>query len=213
MDMTESIAPRSDQINAENFLSGPRTVTIVEVRKGASAEQPVEIVLAEFGPGQPFKPSKTVRRILVAGWGPDAATYAGKRMTLYRDPAVRFGGQDVGGIRVSHMSGIDKRMTLALTVTRGKRAPYVVEPLPDAPTPPADGITPEQSTALFAALKDNNLSDREAIRAYISDVIGREIASSKELTQAEAQQVIESLAPEPTTDQPDGADTLPGTDQ
>ncbi|NKU61704.1 hypothetical protein GS891_00190 [Rhodococcus hoagii] len=49
-------------------------------------------------------------------------------MTLYRDPAVRFGGQDVGGIRVSHLSHIDKRLTLALTVTRGRRAPYVVEP-------------------------------------------------------------------------------------
>jgi hypothetical protein len=47
-------------------------------------------------------------------------------MTLYRDPAVRFGGQDVGGIRVSHLSHIEKRITLALTVTRGRRAPYVV---------------------------------------------------------------------------------------
>jgi hypothetical protein len=42
--------------------------------------------LVEF-PGRPFKPSKTVRRIMVAAWGPDASTYAGKRMTLYRDAA------------------------------------------------------------------------------------------------------------------------------
>jgi hypothetical protein len=37
---------------------------------------------------------------------------------------------DVGGIRVSHLSHIDKPLTIALTVTRGKRAPYVVQPLP-----------------------------------------------------------------------------------
>jgi hypothetical protein len=130
MDLTESIAPRSDQLNAEDLLTGPRTFTIENVTAG-NVEQPVNVHLVEF-PGRPFKPSKTVRRIMVAAWGKDSAAYTGKRMTLYRDPTVRFGGQDVGGIRVSHMSGIDKRIVVALTVTRGKRAPYTVEPLPDA---------------------------------------------------------------------------------
>jgi hypothetical protein len=67
MDMTDTIVPKSDQLNAEDLLTGPRTFTITEVRKG-SAEQPVDIHLAEF-PGRPFKPSKTVRRILVSAWG------------------------------------------------------------------------------------------------------------------------------------------------
>ncbi len=133
VDLTASIVPRSDQLNAEDLLAGPRTVTITAVRRG-SAEQPVDIHLAEFD--RPFKPSKTVRRILVAAWGPDAATYVGRRMTIYRDPAVKWGGMDVGGIRISHLSHIDRRMTVALTVTRGKRAPYVVEPLPAAPPQP-----------------------------------------------------------------------------
>ncbi|MFV8049907.1 hypothetical protein [Mycobacterium sp. 48b] len=31
------------------------------------------------------------------------------------------------------MSHIDSRLTLALTVTRGRRAPFTVEPLPDGP--------------------------------------------------------------------------------
>ncbi len=131
--MTESIAPKSDQLNAEDLLTGPRTFTIAEVRRG-SAEQPIDVHLVEF-PGRPFKPSKTVRRIMVGAWGADAAAYAGRRMTLYRDPTVRFGGQDVGGIRVSHMSDMAKPMTLALTVTRGKRVAYVVQPLADKPAP------------------------------------------------------------------------------
>lgn len=128
MDLTQSIEPKSDQLNADDLLSGPRTVTVEQVAKG-SAEQPVNVNLVEF-PGRPFRPSKTVRRILVSAWGSDAATYAGRRMTLYRDASVRFGGQDVGGIRVSHLSHIDKAITIALTVTRGKRAPHTVRPLP-----------------------------------------------------------------------------------
>ncbi|MDT0223495.1 hypothetical protein [Gordonia sp. AC31] len=128
MDLTDTIVPRSDQINSEDLLTGPRVVTVTDVRRG-TAEQPVEIVTAEFGPGRPFKPSKTVRRILVAAWGKEASAYTGRRMMLYRDPEVRFGGSAVGGIRVSALSDIDKPLSISLTVTRGKRAPYVVEPL------------------------------------------------------------------------------------
>lgn len=130
VDMTESIAPKSDQLNSDDLLTGPRTFTIAKVEQGTT-EQPVHVHLVEF-PGRPFKPSKTVRRLMVAAWGKDSTAYTGRRMTLYRDPAVRFGGQDVGGIRVSHMSHIDKRIVVALTITRGKRAPYTVEPLIEA---------------------------------------------------------------------------------
>ncbi len=142
LDMTESIAPRSDQMNADDLMSGPRTFTIREVRKASSSEQPVDVHLVEFPEGRPFKPSKSMRRVMVAAWGKDASGYAGHRLTLYRDPTVRFGGQDVGGIRISHMDGLDKPMTLALTVTRGKRAPYVVQPLPknEATQLPTDRI-------------------------------------------------------------------------
>lgn len=130
MDLSDTIIPNSLQLNAEDLLTGPRTFTVREVSKG-SAEQPVDIHLVEF-PGRPFRPSKTVRRILVNAWGPEASAYVGRRMTLYRDPAVKFGGMDVGGIRVSHLSHIDKPLSVALTVTRGKRAPYTVQPLTEA---------------------------------------------------------------------------------
>ncbi|QFP96667.1 hypothetical protein PP512_gp52 [Gordonia phage Denise] len=46
MDLSETIAPKSDQLNAEDLLTGPRIVTVTEVRRG-SAEQPVEIVTAD----------------------------------------------------------------------------------------------------------------------------------------------------------------------
>lgn len=131
MDMSTTIAPKSDQLNADDLMSGPRTVTITGVSRG-DADQPVNIELTEF-PGRAYRPAKSMRRVMVAAWGADASAYVGHRMTLYREDGVKFGGQTVGGIRISHLSHIDQRLTLALTVTRGKRAPFVVEPLSDEP--------------------------------------------------------------------------------
>ncbi|MGZ4519077.1 MAG: hypothetical protein ACXVGA_00495 [Mycobacteriaceae bacterium] len=131
MDITTTTAPKSDQQNFDDYISGPKTVTISEVRQGSS-EQPVEVHLVEF-PGRPYKPSKSMRRVLIAAWGPEAATYAGRRMTLIGDPTVKFGGSVVGGIKIAALSHIDERLNVNLTVTRGKRAPHTVEPLPDAP--------------------------------------------------------------------------------
>jgi hypothetical protein len=161
MDISTTIAPKSDQLNADDLIGSPRTVTITGVTRG-DADQPVNITTAEFGDGRPFKPCKSMRRVLVTAWGPDASTYIGRRLTLYREPAVRFGGQEVGGIRISHMSHIDKKVVVALTVTRGKRAPFTVEPLPDDPPPLTQDEAAEFERAIAAA---SNESDLAAIAA------------------------------------------------
>jgi len=171
MDVSETTAPKSDQQNAEDYIGGPRTVTVEKVTKG-SAEQPVEIHLVEF-PGRPFKPSKTVRRILVAAWGKDSTPWAGRRMTLYCDPSVRFGGQEVGGIRVSHLSDIAGRLSLNLTVSKGKRAPHIVEPLPDiAPEPTADDVAGCADTdQLRAMYRASHTAERKAqITARVAEL-------------------------------------------
>src|SRR5690606_25511028 len=67
MDISDSLAANSNQQNYDEYLAGPKTVTVSEVKKG-SAEQPVEVHLVEF-PGKPFKPAKTVRRLLAKVWG------------------------------------------------------------------------------------------------------------------------------------------------
>jgi hypothetical protein len=130
MDLTQSIVPKSDQLNSDDLVTGPVTVTITEVRAG-NAEQPVEVHLAEF-PGRPYKPSKSMRRIMVQAWGAEASAYTGRRLTLFRNPEIKFGGATVGGIEISHLSHIPKRLSVSLMVTRGKRKPFTVEPLPDA---------------------------------------------------------------------------------
>ena len=165
MDITEAAAPRSDQINADDLMPGPRVVTLVETRKG-SVEQPVEIVTAEFGPRRPYRPGKSMIRVLINAWGAEASAYAGRRMMIYRDPEISFGSDKVGGIRISHMSDIDKKLTLALTITRGKRKPYVVEPLSDA----LPVITPEQADDIIASIEA--ATDRAGL-----DAVSKELKS------------------------------------
>ena len=131
LDITDTIEPRSDQQNYEDYLTGPRTVTIARVTRG-SAEQPVVIHLEEF-PQRPYKPSKSMRRVLVSCWGPDAASYVGRRMELYGDPKVMYGGEEVGGIKIRALSHLEGPKKMPLTVRRGKRASHTVQPLQDAP--------------------------------------------------------------------------------
>jgi len=197
LDLTESIAPRSDQLNAEHLLVGPYTVTISEVRKG-TGEQPFDFHLVEF-PGKPFRPSKTVRRLLVHAWGVDANAYAGRRLTLYRDPEVKFGGQAVGGIRVSHMSHIDKPFTIALTETRGKRASHTVKPLPaDAPPTAPLPAYMEDARAAKTLAEWREVWQRAKDAGHLTDALKAELVP-----------LGEALKTEPVAD---AEPTLPGAE-
>jgi hypothetical protein len=132
MNIAHTIIPRSDQTNSDDLIAGPRTITITGVKAGSTPEQPVSIHYDNDN-GRPYKPCKSMRRVLICLWGDESSAYVGKRLTLYRDPNVKFGGDETGGIRISHASGISEPVALALTVTRGKRKPYHVLPLKDEP--------------------------------------------------------------------------------
>ncbi len=197
-DLTNTIVPKSDQLNSDDLIAGPRTFTVTEVRVKATTEQPVDILLAE-SPGKPFRPSKTVLRILVTAWGKEGDEYIGRRMTLYRDAEVKWAGQEVGGIRVSHLSHIAKPLKLALTETRGKKVPHIVKPLEDAPPAPStvnvDRAHLEALKALDTAMTtDLGLTDRGDKLAFLSEKLGRDIASSKDVTKAEAMRLLDEFA-------------------
>lgn len=126
-DMSFVIAPKSDQINADDLIAGPMTITITKVQIRGGQEQPVSIGFE--GSDKAFRPCKSMSRVLVAAWGADAKVYVGRSLTLYRDASVKWGGMAVGGIRISHMTHIPEKLVLALTATKGQRKPYVIEPL------------------------------------------------------------------------------------
>ncbi len=159
VDLSKTIIAKSDQLNADDLLGGPITITIEDVKQG-NADQPIAVFYKGCN-GKPWYPCKSMRRVLVAIWGNDGKTYAGKSCTLYRDPEVKFGGIKVGGIRVSHMSNIDENVALGLQVTRGSKKLYTVKPLRiEKPQPPAD--LQERSQRAIAAI--NNAADVAALQ-------------------------------------------------
>ena len=154
-DMSLVIVPKSDQISADDFIAGPRTYTIEGVAISPGTEQPVQIKLE--GERRTWKPCKSMSRVLVAGWGPDAKAYTGRAITLYRDPRVKWGGMEVGGIRVSHMSHIEREMLIQLTATKGKRAPHIVKPLvAEVRQHPAEDAAAKWATGFVNAVKGCN---------------------------------------------------------
>jgi hypothetical protein len=142
MNMLATIVPKSDQINADDLIGQSLTITVNEVKFSGGQEQPVSMYFD--GSGKAFRPCKSMCRVLVAIWGPDAKEYVGRSMTLYRDPTVKWGGMEVGGIRISHMTHMEAPVTMALTATKGARKPYTVRPLvAEVKKLPVDELTPE----------------------------------------------------------------------
>lgn len=145
IDMQKLAAPKSDQLNADDLIGGPRTVTIREVREMNSNEQPLAIFY-EGDNGKPYKPCKSMMRALMYVWGPEGSEYVGKAMTLWRDPSVTWGGEAIGGIRISHMSGIREPMEFPLSASKAKRVLYEVLPL----EAPRQRKTLEEHVATYA---------------------------------------------------------------
>lgn len=164
--LRDTIAPKSDRVNADDFLAGPETVTITAVKRG-DADTPVAIHIEGR---KPYYPCKSMRRVLISAWGDNGPDWVGKSMTLYTDPEVKFGGVAVGGIRISHLSHIESDMALALTATRGKRTPFTVRKLAQ-----------QQAKPMYPADQfDGNLA------AWRSAIAGGKLTAEQVIQRAEA---------------------------
>lgn len=126
--LRDTIVPKSDQLNAEQLLSGPITVTVTAVNRGTTDEQPV-ILNYDGDNGRPYKPCKSMRKVLIFAWGDDGRQWVGRSMTLFNNPDVKFGGVKVGGIRISHLSHIERDIALSLTATKGKKEEFIIRKL------------------------------------------------------------------------------------
>ena len=138
-DISETLRAKSNQLNADDVMA-PITVQITAVAL-SPGDQPVAVSIT--GGHKPWMPCKTMRRLLVAAWGAETEAWVGRWVVLFRDPEVAFGGGAVGGIRVSHLSHIERGFTANLTASKGgKKKEWHVAKL----TPPGadSGITVKQ---------------------------------------------------------------------
>jgi hypothetical protein len=205
MDLTDTIQPNSDQLDATDLLTGPRTFTIQGVSKG-NAEQPVNIQFTEFP--RPWRPGKSMRRVLVASWGADASAYVGRRVRLYCDPDVVFGGLAVGGTRIAALSHIDKPKKVPLLVSRGKSAIFVVQPLNEAsvaeqstrPAPAKQPTADELIGLAKSALAEDALN--AVARKAVTALTGADLETVKAVVTARRAE-LKAAPAEPTLDWPD----------
>lgn len=147
-DVSKAIQAKSDQLNADDIIGGAITIKIrdVDVKDG---EQPISIYY-DGDNNRPWKPCKTAARCLAAIWGANANQWVGMSCTIYNDPTVTWAGAAVGGIRVSHMEGLDKPRSLQLAKTRGKKGAVTIQPLQVSPVAAIDP-TPILQSARDAA--------------------------------------------------------------
>ncbi len=129
LDLSRTIKSKADQLNVDDLVTGPITVQVEGVKLTNDPQQPVHIYY--YGcENRPFKPCLTVRRVLIALWGADGNQWANKWLNLYVDASVSFGKQkNIGGIRVDAVSHIPSSATIALTVRRGVKQHFTIQPI------------------------------------------------------------------------------------
>ena len=148
MDLSSSAEAKVDRLTADDLIGGPRTIKITAVAGGMEDGKKQAILNFEGDEGKPFKPCKTMVRLMIAVWGKYASEYVGRSMTVYRDPDVTFGGLATGGVRISHLSHMDSDAQVIVAVKKGKKGIIKVKPLIAEVTPlPKQRQTAEQWTA------------------------------------------------------------------
>jgi hypothetical protein len=206
VDLSPTIIAKSDQLNADDLLSGPITVTIVSVTRTSGDDQPITIGIGDGR--QPFKPCKTMRRVLVAAWGKDGSKYVGRSMTLYRDPNVKWAGEPVGGIRISAMSDLNKTLEISLSESRKSKKKLTIQPLkaspPSEPHPMKDAFVQMKSRWKEAREQSGDDVSPEAFRDWVfatsQETIAREDAiNSGKYTQELIDQLNQALDLNPDT--------------
>lgn len=203
VDISHLLAPKSDQLDAVDLLGGPQTFTIDSVSVDRS-EQPMSIRLREFP--RVWRPGLSMRRVMAAVWGGESDAWVGQRVTLFCEPRVKFGGEEVGGTRISHLTGITETKRIPLIISKGKTAVYVVKPLveqaPAPAAPPAEPMTAETRDRFFTLFDEVHptpkTSRQQAQLDYIGQALGYGVPapSLSVVTEAQLQAVVAALEAE-----------------
>jgi len=128
IDIAALTVGKAEQLTADALLGGPLDITITGLKPGPTPEQPLAIYYE--GSRLPYVPCLSMRRVLLGIWGQQLVEWKGRRIRLFRDAGVSYGGQRVAGIRISHLSHIEREVEWPLTLGRGKKIAYKVKPLP-----------------------------------------------------------------------------------
>jgi len=155
---------KSDQANAADLLGGPLLGTIVDIQMTGSSDQPVSIFLDSHP--QPWKPSKTFRRVLATCWPESPSEWIGRQVVIYCDPTIKWAGEPVGGIAISHLSHISKSIPVSVNAAKNKKRTVTVEPYRPTQAPiaaptywPDDAFEKQVARATDSIINDGKSAD------------------------------------------------------
>lgn len=152
--LSDTVTSNGQQLNADDLISADKIITVTGIKRSTSKQQPLSIDYYGMQAGRPFKPCLTMRKILFAEWGTDGRQWVGRSMKLYRDSEVKFGTEKTGGVRISHLSDIEKQATHNLLVSKMRRQEFVINKLPTYPQAEFD----KNSAAWVAAIKAGKIT-------------------------------------------------------
>lgn len=160
MDITEALAPKSDQLDAVELVA-PRTFTIDTGSRLGKRDGWTVAEIRLVGFDRVWRPSKGMLDVLAKCWGTDAREWVGRSVTLYNDTSVMFGKENTGGIRISHLSHIDGVKKVSIRASgAGRKKPWTVQPIaaaepaPDYTAAVNDATTEDELRALWNQAKE-----------------------------------------------------------
>ena len=168
MDLSPFAEAKVDRLTADDLIGGPRTIKITAVAGGMEDGKKQAILSFEGDEGKPFKPCKTMVRLMIAVWGKYASEYVGRSMTVYRDPDVTFGGLATGGVRISHMSHMEGEAQVIVAIKKGKKGAIRVKPLV-AEVKPINKADPARKWADAYIAKVNACETSDDLNAFANE--------------------------------------------
>jgi hypothetical protein len=164
MNIREFVKIKSDRLNYEDFIMGPQDFTIA--RLGRKTDQGNVRLLMFFAGCEetPYWVPKGMVKCLSNpdGWGEDPfSEWIGRRVRLFGEPTVVYAGKELGGIRISAISDINRAYSTKITERRGVRIDYVISPLFDVIYPAA--LFTEKLPAMRGAIQSGKMTAEQVI--------------------------------------------------
>lgn len=138
--LQQALAPKSDQLNADDLIAANKIIVISGVNINLGSEQ--KIIINYYGDnGKPWKPSKGMGRVLTELLGGDPDKWVGETVELFRNKEIRFGKEKCGGIQIAGMSAVRNVTTLLITTAKGKKSSITINPIAALGNAPAQQRT------------------------------------------------------------------------
>lgn len=163
LDLSDTVQAKSDQLNALDIVGIELVITITDVKKLDSKEQPIWVYYHGCN-NRPWKPSLGMRRVLMAGWGKMKSDWIGKSVKLWCNPDVKWAGKKQGGIEILAMSHIKPSgITTVKRENRQSTVPYQVAFLDvSRPTYPQDKFD-QALPAMVKAIAEKKMSIEQVV--------------------------------------------------